>query len=54
MILRDSPLRGTFGFADVLALAEPNIGDDPGGYRREFVNLVRNAQALGGNPVPNL
>lgn len=54
MILRDSPLRGAFGYADVLALAEPNIGDDPGGYRREFVNLVRNAQALAGacNHVP--
>lgn len=52
MILRDSPLRGTFGYADVLALAEPAIGDDPGGYRREFVNLVRNAQALSGTPAP--
>ena len=46
MILRDSPLRGSFGYADVLALAEPAIGDDTGGYRREFIKLVRNAQAL--------
>ena len=49
MILRDSPLRGSFGYTDVLALAEPAIGEDPGGYRREFINLVRNAQALNGH-----
>ena len=52
MILRDSPLRGSFGYADVLNLAEPAIGEDPGGYRREFINLVRNAQALAGKTEP--
>ncbi len=46
MILRDSPQRGTFTFADVLALAESDLGEDPGGYRRAFLNLVRNAQAV--------
>jgi Ca-activated chloride channel family protein len=53
MILRDSPLRGSFGYADVLALAEPNLGEDGGDYRREFVNLVRNAQALSGRTSPD-
>ena len=31
---------------DVLALAESDLGEDPGGYRHAFLNLVRNAQAL--------
>lgn len=46
MILRDSPQRGAFICADVLALAESDLGEDPGGYRHAFLNLVRNAQAL--------
>lgn len=50
LILRDSPHRGAFTYADVLALAESDIGDDPGGYRREFLGLLRNAQALGTPP----
>ena len=49
MLLRDSPHLGTFSYADVLALAESDLGADPGGYRREFLNLVRNAAAL---PTP--
>lgn len=48
MILRDSPNRGDFSFADVLKLAEGDLGADPGGYRRDFVNMVRNAAALAG------
>ena len=46
MILRDSPNRGDFGFNDVLRLAESDLGADPGGYRRDFLTLVRNAAAL--------
>lgn len=50
MTLRDAPHRGTFGFADALVLAESDLGEDRGGYRRELLNLIRNAAALA--PAP--
>ena len=48
MILRDSPHRGTATIADTAAwAAAANTGsEDPGGYRTEFLDLVRKAQAL--------
>jgi Ca-activated chloride channel family protein len=46
MLLRDSEHRGTATFGDVLALAKAGQGDDPGGYRAEFVELVEAAQAM--------
>jgi Ca-activated chloride channel family protein len=46
MLLRDSPYKGSLTFAGVLELAESSRGADPSGYRREFVELVRKAQAL--------
>jgi Ca-activated chloride channel family protein len=46
MILRDSPHRGSASYGTVLDLASPSIGDDPYGYRREFLALVRKAQAI--------
>ncbi|HMP75965.1 MAG TPA: von Willebrand factor type A domain-containing protein [Kiritimatiellia bacterium] len=47
LLLRESPSLGEFGYADVMRLAESDLGADPGGNRREFLNLVRNAGALG-------
>ena len=46
MILRDSPYRGDFTLRQVETLAEANLGPDKGGYRREFLSLVRNAASL--------
>jgi len=41
MILGDSPERGTATFTDVLGWAEGALGEDAGGYRGEFLGLVR-------------
>jgi Ca-activated chloride channel homolog len=40
MLLRDSEHRGTLTAHDVLRLAAAGIGEDPGGYRHGFVELV--------------
>ncbi|MGE3741507.1 MAG: von Willebrand factor type A domain-containing protein [Geminicoccaceae bacterium] len=40
-LLRHDPYLRGFGYDDVLALAEPARGDDPLGYRAEFIQLVR-------------
>jgi Ca-activated chloride channel family protein len=45
-VLRGNPEVEGFTFDRVLALAEGAIGDDPFGYRAEFLKLVRNAQVL--------
>jgi Ca-activated chloride channel homolog len=44
-ILRGGRYTGTFGYDDVIALANANKGDDEFGYRNEFVNLVRLAKS---------
>jgi Ca-activated chloride channel family protein len=46
MILRDSPLKGTATLADVAAWALAGLGNDAGGYRSEFVRLVKQAEAI--------
>ncbi len=48
MILRGSTHRGTATIQDVAgwATAATNDGGDPGGYRAEFLDLVRKTQAL--------
>jgi Ca-activated chloride channel family protein len=49
MILRGSPYRGTGTMADVAAWAASAAAapaDDPGGYRGEFIELVRKAQTM--------
>ncbi len=43
MILRDSKFKGTASRADVESLASGARGDDPDGYRAEFIRLVRSA-----------
>ena len=51
MLLRDSDHAGTATFGAALELAQSGIGDDPGGYRAEFLELVRAARDLSaGNP----
>jgi Ca-activated chloride channel family protein len=46
MLLRDSEHRGDAGFDQVIALARGARGEDPGGYRAEFVRLVETAKSL--------
>lgn len=45
-LLRNSEYTGDLTFEDVLALAKDNIGEDNGGYRKEFIDVLRNARVL--------
>jgi Ca-activated chloride channel family protein len=45
-LLRGDTAMGGFGYADVVALADPARGGDPHGYRAEFVQLARLAGGL--------
>jgi Ca-activated chloride channel family protein len=47
MILRDSPHKGSASYAGVIELAGEGVGEDPHGYRAQFIELVKKAQALG-------
>jgi Ca-activated chloride channel family protein len=44
-LLRGGEHTGSFGYDDVIALAQANKGPDEFGYRTEFVNLVRLAKS---------
>jgi Ca-activated chloride channel homolog len=44
-LLRGLPYLKSYGYDDVIALANGAKGDDPFGYRSEFVNLVRLAKS---------
>ncbi|HEX5831122.1 MAG TPA: von Willebrand factor type A domain-containing protein, partial [Gemmatimonadaceae bacterium] len=46
LLLRDSEFKGSASLEAVLARAEGAVGDDPGGYRADFVRLVRRYQGL--------
>ena len=46
MVLRDSEHKGTADLAAVEQWAEAGLSHDPGGYRAEFVRLVRAARVL--------
>jgi Ca-activated chloride channel family protein len=46
MILRDSPYKGNATLADVALWAEAGASPDPGGYRAEFLSVVRQAKAV--------
>jgi Ca-activated chloride channel family protein len=46
MLLRDSKYKGAASFDQVIELAKAGKGDDEYGYRSEFINLARTAQAL--------
>ena len=43
-VLRGGIHTGDYGYADVIALARDARGDDPYGYRAEFISLVRLAE----------
>ncbi len=45
-LLRGGVYTGGWTWADAIALAEANTGDDPFGYRREAVTLMRLAESL--------
>lgn len=45
-LLRGGVHNGSWSFADAIALAEANTGDDRFGYRREAVTLMRLAESL--------
>jgi len=49
MVLRDSPHKGSASYELVSELAGAGLGFDPGGYRAEFVELVKKARSL---PAP--
>ena len=46
MLLRDSPWRGTATYDGVARIAKGAVGDDPRGYRREFIDLVAKARRI--------
>jgi Ca-activated chloride channel family protein len=46
MLLRDSRYKGTLTFDGVLEIAGQTLNDDPSGYRKEFVDLVRKARDI--------
>jgi Ca-activated chloride channel family protein len=50
MLLRGSRHAGTATLSEVAAIAGGALGPDAGGYRAEFLDLVRRAQSLGGRP----
>jgi len=46
MVLRDSPHKRATTLADVVAWAEQGARTDPGGYRAEFIGMVKRAQTF--------
>lgn len=52
-LLRNDPYMKNFGYKDVAELAGGAKGSDPFGYRTEFVQMVRLAQALPAIPALN-
>ena len=47
-LLRGGRHMGDYGYGDVVALAQGARGDDPFGYRSEFIRIVRLAQSIAG------
>jgi len=47
MALRESPHKGSLTLAAVADWGRAGLGDDTGGYRQEFLGLVKQAEALG-------
>ena len=46
LLLRDSEFKGNSSFEGVISLAQMGRGEDPEGYRGEFIKLVRTAETL--------
>jgi Ca-activated chloride channel homolog len=51
LILRDSEYRGSATLDDVLRAAKASIGEDPNGYRADFIRVVEAARKLRGEPA---
>ena len=45
-LLRGGQFTGSLTYDDVIKQAQGALGSDPYGYRSEFVQLVRKAQAI--------
>jgi len=54
LLLRDSDHKGAASFDQVLTMARNARGDDPSGYRGEFISLVEAARTLSGKGVQAL
>ncbi len=52
MLLRDSPHKGLANWAEVREWARGSVGEDEGGHRREFLQLVQLAERLQAAPQP--
>ncbi len=50
MLLRNSQFKGDATYDSVLRIAGESVGDDPGGYRRELVEMVNRARSLAEKP----
>ncbi len=46
MVLRDSPHKGSLTLAEVADWGRAGLGNDTGGYRNEFLGLVKQTEAL--------
>ena len=46
LLLRNSQYKGNLTYAATLELAQGGIGEDPHGYRKEFLDMVRKAKEL--------
>lgn len=46
MLLRNSEYKGNSTYSQVLNMANSSLGNDPEGYRKEFVSLVKKAEML--------
>ena len=46
MLLRNSAFKAYSTWQQATGLARNVTGDDPGGYRHEFINLVETARSL--------
>ena len=44
-LLKGGKYTGEFGYDEVIALGQASKGDDPYGYRTEFVQLARKAKS---------
>lgn len=57
-LLRGGKYVGNYGYGDVERLARGALDDDPEGYRREFLSLVKLADSLtpkdGAAPVKDM
>ncbi len=51
-LLKGGRYTGDFGYDDVIVLAQANKGDDPYGYRTEFVQLARMAKTAAAMRAP--